>query len=58
MATQPSEMSFSVSDEHGGLEYNGSSPNGLFADRANLVRPAFLRMVRDLRALQPRGARR
>ncbi len=48
VATQPSEMSFSVSDEHGGLEYNGSSPNGLFADRANLVRPAFLRMVRDL----------
>ena len=48
VATQPSDMSFSVSDEHGHLEYNGSSPNGLFADRANLVRPAFLRMVRDL----------
>ena len=48
VATQPSDMSFSVSDEHGHLEYNGSSPNGLFADRGNLVRPAFLRMVRDL----------
>jgi uncharacterized protein len=48
VATQPSDMSFSVSDEHGRLEYNGSSPNGLFANRANAVRPAFLRMVRDL----------
>ena len=41
VATQPSEMSFSVSDEHGGLEYDGSSPNGLFADRANLRAPAL-----------------
>ena len=48
VATQPSDMSFSVSDEHGRLEYNGSSPNGLFAVRSNLVSPAFLRMVRDL----------
>ncbi|HLM27572.1 MAG TPA: FAD-dependent oxidoreductase [Thermoleophilaceae bacterium] len=48
VATQPSDMSFSVSDEHGGLEYNGASANGLFADRANLVRPRFLRMLRDL----------
>jgi uncharacterized protein len=46
--TQPSEMSFSVSDGHGGMEYNGSSPNGLFANRANLVSPSFHRMVRDL----------
>jgi uncharacterized protein len=48
VATQPSDMSFSVSDERGRLEYNGSSLNGLFANRANAVRPAFLRMVRDL----------
>jgi predicted NAD/FAD-binding protein len=48
VATQPSSMSFSVSDEHGGFEYNGASPNGLLADRANLVRPGFRRMVRDL----------
>jgi predicted NAD/FAD-binding protein len=41
-------MSFSVSDQDGGLEYSGASPNGLFADRGNLVRPSFLRMVRDL----------
>jgi uncharacterized protein len=48
VATQPAPMSFSVSDGRGGLEYNGSSPNGLFATRANLVSPSFHRMVRDL----------
>ena len=46
--TQPSEMSFSVSDGRGGVEYNGASANGLFANRANLVSPSFHRMVRDL----------
>jgi predicted NAD/FAD-binding protein len=45
--TQPSEMSFSVSDG-GDFEYNGASPNGLFARRSNLARPSFHRMVRDL----------
>ncbi|MDQ5833483.1 MAG: FAD-dependent oxidoreductase [Actinomycetota bacterium] len=46
--SQPSEMSFSVSDGRGEFEYNGASANGLFAQRSNLVRPSFLRMVRDL----------
>ena len=48
VATQPSEMSFSVSDG-ADFEYNGASPNGLFARRSNLARPSFHRMVRDLR---------
>jgi uncharacterized protein len=48
VATQPAPMSFSVSDGRGGLEYNGASANGLFANRANLVSPSFHRMVRDL----------
>jgi predicted NAD/FAD-binding protein len=48
VATQPSEMSFSVSDGSGGFEYNGASPNGLFARRSSLLRPGFHRMVRDL----------
>jgi uncharacterized protein len=48
VATQPSNMSFSVSDEEGEFEYNGSSANGLFATRRHLVDPAFHRMVRDL----------
>ncbi len=47
VATQPSEMSFSVSDGDD-FEYNGSSANGLFACRAHLVKPSFHRMVRDL----------
>ena len=46
--SQPSNMSFSVSDGRGGFEYNGASANGLFARRSNLVRPSFHRMVRDL----------
>ncbi len=48
VATQPSAMSFSVSDGRGEFEYNGASANGLFARRSSLVRPSFHRMVRDL----------
>jgi predicted NAD/FAD-binding protein len=47
VSTQPSQMSFSVSDG-AGFEYNGASPNGLFATRANLARPSFHRMIADL----------
>jgi uncharacterized protein len=48
VATQPSTMSFSVSDDRGDFEYNGASPNGLFAKRAHLVTPWFHRMIADL----------
>jgi predicted NAD/FAD-binding protein len=48
VATQPAPMSFSVSDGRGGLEYNGASANGLFANRTNLVSPRFHRMILDL----------
>jgi len=44
---QPSIMSFSVKSERNGLEYNGSTLNQLFAQRRNLLRPSFYRMVRD-----------
>jgi uncharacterized protein len=47
-ASQPSTMTFSVSDGRGDFEYNGSSPNGLFAKRAHLVTPWFHRMVADM----------
>ncbi len=43
-----SDMSFSVHCARNGLEYQGSSLNGLFAQRSNLVRPSFLRMVRGI----------
>ncbi len=45
---QESDMSFSVRCESTGLEYNGTSFNGLFAQRSNLLRPAFWRMVKDI----------
>jgi predicted NAD/FAD-binding protein len=45
--SQPSDMSFGVSDGRD-FEYNGASPNGLFAKRAHLVTPWFHRMVADL----------
>lgn len=48
VATQPSEMSFSVHDEGSGLEYNGTSWNGLFAQRTNLLRPSFWGMLADI----------
>jgi predicted NAD/FAD-binding protein len=47
VATQPSDMSFGVSDGHG-FEYNGSSPNGLFAVRRNAFARRFHRMIADL----------
>jgi predicted NAD/FAD-binding protein len=46
--SQPSEMSFSVRAEKGGLEYSGSSLNALFAQRRNILRPPFYRMIRDI----------
>lgn len=45
VASQPSEMSFSVRNERSGLEYNGTSLNRLFAQRRNLARPSFYRMI-------------
>jgi len=48
VASQPSTMTFSVSDGTGDFEYNGGSPNGLFAKRRHLVTPWFHRMLADL----------
>ena len=44
----PTSMSFSVRCDSANLEYNGSSLNGLFSQRKNLIRPAFYRMLRDI----------
>lgn len=46
--SQPTSMSFSVRCARTGLEYNGTSLNGLFAQRRNLLRPSFYRMVMDI----------
>ena len=45
---QDSDMSFSVRCDRSGLEYQGSSLNGLFAQRSNLLRPRFYRMLSDI----------
>ena len=47
-SSQPSDMSFSVQVEAGALEYCGSGLNALFAQRSNLLRPSFYRMIRDI----------
>jgi predicted NAD/FAD-binding protein len=48
IASQPSTMTFSVSDGRGDFEYSGASPNGVYAKRAHLVTPWFQRMLADL----------
>jgi len=45
---QPTEMSFSTRNDALNLEYNGNNLNTLFAQRTNLFRPRFLRLVRDI----------
>jgi len=46
--SQASVMSFSVHNEASGLKYNGTTINTLFAQRSNLLRPSFYRMLRDI----------
>ena len=46
--TKASDMSFGVCDEVSGLEWKGSSFDTVFAQRRNLARPAFLRMLADI----------
>lgn len=50
--TARSDMSFSVQVPGGSgksaLEWSGSSPNTVFAQRRNLANPRFLRMLRDV----------
>jgi predicted NAD/FAD-binding protein len=57
VASQPSTMSFAVSDEAGDFEYSSTSVNGLFAKRAHLVTPSFLRMVAEVRRFQAAARR-
>lgn len=45
---QASNMSFSVKCERTGLEYNGNTLNTMFAQRRNLFKPSFYRMIRDI----------
>jgi hypothetical protein len=47
--SQDTDMSLSVSDARTGIEYKGSrSVSGVFAQRRNVARPTFLRMLADI----------
>jgi hypothetical protein len=52
VTTAKSDMSFSVqvprANGQAALEWNGASLNTVFAQRSNLFRPRFLRMLRDV----------
>ena len=45
---QKTEMSFSVKCERSLLEYNGNNLDTLFAQRSNLLRPKFYKMIADI----------
>lgn len=49
--TRPTAMSFSVRHDGDDLEYNGNGPRALFAQRRNLFRPGFWRLLRDIARL-------
>ena len=58
VATQESEMSMSVRDEVTGLEYAGAlGIRGLFPVAANLVNPAYLRMLVEIPRFHRRARR-
>ena len=45
---QPTEMSFSVTNEATGLVYNGNTLSSLFAQRSNLLKPRFWRLLMEI----------
>ncbi len=48
VASQPTSMSFSARCDTTGLEYSTASLNHLFAQRRNLLKPAFYALLRDI----------
>lgn len=46
--TTASDMSFSVQARDSGLEWSGSNLSSVFAQRRNLLKPAFWRMLQDI----------
>ena len=51
----PTEMSFAVRCDRTGIEYSGTNLSGVFAQRRNLLRPRFLRMVWDILRFNRQG---
>ena len=56
--SKPTDMSFSVRSDRSGIEYGSASFASLFAQPANLVRPAFGRMLWDIRRFMRDASRR
>lgn len=48
VVSQPTQMGFSVSCQTSGFEYSGTSLNGVFARRRNLVNPRHWRMLQEI----------
>ncbi len=46
--SQPTDMSFAVTDHNSGIEFGGASLDALFAQRSNLARPSYYRFVSDI----------
>ncbi len=57
VAVRDSTMSFSVRDEASGLEWNGTSLGGVFAQRRNLLSPGHWGMLRDILRFAPHAER-
>ena len=49
VATQPTNMGFSVQDARSGLEYNAGSLGSLLANPRNMVDPKFLKMLGEIK---------
>jgi len=48
VAKQKTQMSFSVKNNDCGLEYNGHDINTLFAQRRNIFKPSFWRLIKEI----------
>ncbi len=57
VASQPSDMSFSVSNPTTGFQYSSRGAGGFFADRANLLRMSHYRLLADIARFHRRARR-
>jgi len=57
VAVRPSDMSFAYLDEASGFYYAGTNLNGLFAQRSNLFKPRFWRLMKEVNRFHKVGAR-
>ncbi len=48
VSSQSAPMTFSVRDDQSNLEYRGADLGGLFAQKRNLIRPSFHRLLLDI----------